>query len=498
MMRKSFLSFVLLLSAACSWAAGRVERPKLVVGFVVDQMRWDYLYHYYEDYRSDGLRRLLDEGFSYANTLINYVPTVTAIGHASIYTGSTPALHGIAGNGFLEKGRYKYCVGDESVKGVGTESRAGQMSPRNCWANGLGDQIRLATNFEGHAWGVALKDRAAILPAGHAADAAYWYDNSVGGFVSSTYYMDALPKWVENFNKQHKHKEGYDPKLQADGVTLTLKMAQALIENEPVGRDNVTDLLAISISTTDAMSHQWGTRGEKNKEVFLQLDRDLAWFLKLLDERFGRGNYLFFLTADHGGAHNPNYMIGHKLPAGGWNGKALLKRVNDQLAQRFGHERLALDIFGDQFYLNHARIDSLGLDLGLVKEEVCQRILENDTLLYAIDCEKAGSATLPYRIREQIVNGYNRLRSGDIFIVPKSQMFSFAFSQDYVGTTHSEWNPYDAHIPFVLMGWHVKHGETNLETHITDIAPTICAMLHIQAPNSCIGDAREEHLNIEY
>ena len=171
----------------------QIQRPKLIVGLVVDQMRWDYLYYYYNQYRSNGLRRLVDNGFSFENTLINYVPTVTAIGHSSIYTGSVPALTGIAGNNFYINGKPVYCCDDSTVTSVGSNSKEGMMSPRNLWATGIGDVLKIATDYRSKVIGIALKDRAAILPAGHAADAAYWWDQSAGHFITSTYYMKQLP-----------------------------------------------------------------------------------------------------------------------------------------------------------------------------------------------------------------------------------------------------------------------------------------------------------------
>ena len=481
------LAFVLLNTVA--WSSQKVDRPKLVVGLVVDQMRWDYLYYYYEDFVEGGLKRLVDEGYSCENTMINYVPTVTAIGHASIYTGSTPALHGICGNDFMHKGVWRYCCGDDTVEGVGTNSKAGKMSPRNMLSNTIGDQLRLSNDFRSRVFGVALKDRAAILPAGHSANAAYWFDTSVGHFVSSTYYMEKLPKWVLDFNKHNAMKPGEDPKMKPEGVTLTFKMAEALLENERLGKGDVTDMLTISISSTDAISHEYGTRGAQTIASYKQLDKDLAHLFSVLDRRIGRGKYLLFLSADHGGAHNPNYMRRNRLPADGWDANGMVRSVSKRLKEKYGIDKLAKGSYSDFIYLDHARIDSAGLDMQEVKREAVAEVLKNDKILYAVDCEHAATAPIPQLIRERIVNGYNRFRTGDIYALPRSQMFTWEFGDDYIGTTHGEWNPYDAHIPLVFFGWNVTHGATSEPTRIVDIAPTVCAMLHIQMPNACIGDA---------
>ena len=179
-------------------------RPKLVVGLMVDQMRWDYLYRFADRYGDDGFKRLLNEGFSCENTLLNYIPTLTAIGHSSVYTGSVPAIHGIAGNDWIIQatGQPMYCTQDDNVQGVGTQEKEGQQSPRNLLASTITDQLKLATNFQSKVIGISLKDRGGILPAGHFADAAYWFERKSGNWISSTFYMEKLPHWVETFNKQ--------------------------------------------------------------------------------------------------------------------------------------------------------------------------------------------------------------------------------------------------------------------------------------------------------
>ena len=182
------------------------QRPRLVVGIVIDQMRWDYLYRYQQRYTEGGFKRLLNQGYSFENTRIPYIPSVTAIGHTCIYTGSVPTIHGIAGNNFYKDGKKVYCTTDKTVTPVGTKSESGQMSPRNLWVTTIGDEMKLATNGRSKVVGVSLKDRASILPAGHTPDGAFWFDDETGNFVTSTYYMDKLPAWVTRFNRE-RHAE---------------------------------------------------------------------------------------------------------------------------------------------------------------------------------------------------------------------------------------------------------------------------------------------------
>lgn len=488
-MKKTLLSILLFLVAIIPSTA-QVERPRLVVGLVVDQMRWDYLYYYYNDYGADGLKRLLDEGFSYENTQINYSPAVTAIGHSSIYTGSVPAFTGIAGNWFWENGQPTYCCADTTVKSVGPNSREGQMSPRKMLGTTIGDELHLATDFHSKVIGVALKDRAAILPAGHSANAAYWWDTSAGHFVSSTFYMNDLPQWVKDFNKANHTKPKFNIKTNDDGVTMTFRMAEAAVDNEQLGQTaGQTDMLAISISSTDAIGHEYSTRGPENKSVYLRLDRDVATFLKHLDEEVGKGNYLLFLTADHGASHNYNFLKSHRIPADGWDYDKSVSELNKYLRSQFP-SMTSDPVLGEDnyhFYFNDKAYSAE--EKQKVIDASVEYLKQDPQFLYVVDNEKISVSSIPEPIKSRLINGIFRGRSGEITVVTRPQIFGATVSPDYKGTSHGQPMAYDVHIPFVLYGWHVDHGESTKPVNITDIAPTICAMLHIQMPDAAIGNS---------
>lgn len=489
-MKKILTSLMLCFIALIGQA--QVERPKLIVGLAVDQMRWDYLYYYYNEYGEGGLKRLLSEGFSCQNTLINYTPTVTAIGHTSIYTGSVPALHGIAGNNFRIDGKPVYCCADKNVKSVGSNNSAGQMSPHNLLATTIGDQLRIATDYQSKVIGIALKDRAAILPAGHSANAAYWWDKKAGHFVSSSFYMNKLPKWVTKFNKENKTAQDVDVFANPKGISITFKMAEAAIENEQLGNGNTTDMLCVSVSPTDIISHTYGTRRPEVKAAYMQLDKEIATFLKTLDQKVGRGNYLLFLSADHGGAHNPNEMKAQRIPAGGYDAKATISKLNAHLQQKFGVDSLFNWFYAYYLHLDHAAIAKAKLDINAVKHEAVKYLSQDPQFAFVVDMQQLNATTLPQKLKEQLANGYNKHRCGDIQVICNPNVLAAKVDQQYIGTTHSAWNPYDAHIPLIFMGWHIQPGETFRTTKIIDIAATVCAMLHIQVPNACIGDAITE------
>ena len=492
-MRKHIITLLLLIGCTTAFGA-RIERPKLVVGIVVDQMRWDYLYYYYEEYGIGGLKRLLNEGYSCENTMIPYVPTVTAIGHSSIFTGSVPALTGIAGNSFMLNGQSVTSVTDTTVHAVGSDitNPDGKCSPRNMLANTIGDQLKIATDFKAKVIGVALKDRAAILPAGHSADAAYWWDGKAGHYITSSYYMDKLPKWVENFNKSNHTEPNFDIKTTTKGVTFTFRMAEAALTHERLGKDDITDFLTVSVSSTDAIGHTYSTRGKENHDVYMQLDKDLAQFFRVLDREVGRDNYLVFLTADHGAVHNGNFMNEHKLPGGGFS-YGPLSDITQKLSKKFGAEGKYIKKISDcRIYLDHDFIASHGLDLREVKREVVALMRQDPQFAFVVDYEDIANATIPQFLRERIINGYHSLRSGDLMVVLQGSHQHGTVGPDYKGTSHGTWNPDDSHIPLLFMGWKVNKGATSTPTYMTDIAATVCAMLHIQMPDCCIGNAIQE------
>ena len=471
------------------------EKPKLVVGIMVDQMRWDYLDRYYEKFTDGGFRRLIDKGFSCNNCLINYVPTVTAIGHTSVYTGSTPAFHGICGNNFYIDGRKVISCQDDSVSAVGSDTKSGNRSPRNLLSTTIGDQLRLHTDFKSKVVGVSYKDRAAILPAGHSATAAYWLDTKNLCFISSTYYMQELPDYAKRINTELKHNRevqkegdriGYSPLCG----TITTDMAIAALHGEKLGKGKTTDMLCVSYSETDVIGHEWGTRGDHTDQAYLQLDKDLARLFRALDAQVGADNYIVFLTADHGAAHNWRYQREHKLPGGPLYD--IRKSINENLSKTLGFTKdVVADIMDYRIFLDYEQLESEE-QVQDVKNSIVEYVKTLPEFVTAVDYEQVRTLPLSERIAEQIAKGYYRGRAGDVIMIPKPHYYGSWHGAPVGQTTHGEWNPYDAHIPCLFMGWHVPHGATSREVHITDIAPTICQLLHIQQPSACIGEAITE------
>ena len=480
-MRLKFITLLAFLAAMT--AIAQPARPKLVVGLVVDQMRWDYLYNY--QWGEGGFKTLLQDGYLCNNTIIDYVPTVTAAGHSSIYTGTTPAFHGIAGNNFMLHGKNVTSVHDDSERGVGGNEKTRGKSPRNLITTTIADQLQLATDFKSRAVGIALKDRAAILPAGHHPVGAYWYDGNSKSFVTSTYYRDKLPKWVSDFNKQHRDQLASDVYNKPVGTTLTFALAEQALINENLGQGEATDMLAISVSNTDMCAHYYGTHSPKVDSIYLQLDKEIAHFIELLDQRIGRGNYLLFLSADHGGTHSYPRMTSHGLPSGCWHNPDAIIVANQRLKQLFGVDSLLKAEMEYTFYLNHEVINAARLDYDKVMQAACKALEEPEEIQWAIDVANIDSYPIPTILKDRIKLGYYPERSGEIYIVPRTGVY--AGKPEWAGSNHGTWSQSDSHIPLIFMGWHITPGETSRLTHMTDIAATVCAMLHIQAPNGCIG-----------
>jgi hypothetical protein len=514
-----------------------VQRPKLVVGIVIDQMRWDYLYRFYDRYDANGgFKRMLNKGFTCENTLIPYAPTITACGHSSIYTGSVPAINGISGNFWWDKDQMRsvYCTEDKSVNTVGSSSALGKMSPKNLLVTTVCDELRLATNFRGKVIGIAIKDRGGILPAGHSANAAYWYDNTVGDWITSTYYMNELPKWVKDFNAQKLvdkyYQQGWKLLYPANtyvqstadeksyegkpfgnsfpydltkfvgknygqisttpfGNTMTAEFAKAAVVAEQLGMDNITDFLAVSFSSPDYIGHTFGPNSVEAEDGYLRLDKELGSLFNFLDAKVGKDQYTVFLSADHGVTQAPEFMKENKIPAGRVPVSAMVTKLNKAVKEKYNIDSVIVSDDNYQLHLHDARIEAAKVDKDELVEWLVDKMSAEPGIARAFALKDVNTVPLPAKIRMMINNGYSPRRNGDIQYILLPQHVE-AYST--TGTTHGLWNPYDAHIPLLWYGWGIKHGKTNRETYMTDIAATVAALLHIQMPSGCIGQVVEE------
>ncbi|MBQ4821526.1 alkaline phosphatase PafA [Aquimarina sp. MMG016] len=539
MTKKVFLiALMVFLSIDCkSQEKDKINHsPKLVVGIVVDQMRYDYLTRFYDRFGEGGFKRMINDGYNCKNNHFNYVPTYTGPGHASVYTGTTPQNHGIISNNWYDKFAKEevYCASDPAVKAVGSDSEMERMSPHRMKTTTVSDQNRLHTQLRGKTIGIAIKDRGAILPAGHTANGAYWFrGKDEGKWITSTYYRNELPDWVQKFNASGKAKSyfkvwntlydiktykesgsdentfergyegketatfpydlaklkdqnrGYDIiKESAYGNSLTADFAIAAIDGEQMGSDEVTDFLTVSFSSTDYVGHNFGVNSKEIEDTYLRLDKDLERFFNALDSKVGKGQYTVFLTADHGAVHVPSYLKSVKIPAGYFDSKKMAEKIQAFVKEKFKAEDLMENASNNQIFFNYSALQKYNIDAEELQKALAHFILQEKQIDKVFTRSQLENGNYTSGIAALLQKGFNQKRSGDIIIVfdPATIMYSLT------GSTHGSGLTYDTHAPLLFYGQGIRKGSTTAETHITDIAPTISALLGIAFPNGATGD----------
>lgn len=531
--------WILLLFATALFA--QQQRPKLVVGIVVDQMKPDYLQRFANDFSEGGFKRLLKEGYTFHNTHYNYLPTYTGPGHASIYTGTTPSIHGIVGNEWFSRrlGKERYCTDDTNVQNIGNSGKGDDpMSPRNLLSTTITDELRLSTNFKGKVIGMSLKDRGAILPAGHFANWAFWYSKT-GSFISSTFYGPTLPNWVTEFNNEKHYlpylsknwelfrplatydeslpdENPYEGKLyKADkpvfpydlksmyekndagvirvtpfGNNLLEEFAKKAIEKEELGKDEITDFLAVSFSSTDYIGHILGPRSMELQDTYLRLDETIADFLNYLDKTVGKGNYLLFLTADHGGAENVQFLKDNKYNVTNVEPKDITKGLKKFSSDTFG-EDLILNYSNFNIYFDKDKIKAKSLDLVKVKQSFKDYLMTQEHVKRVYSEEEILADNGNDFHLHCIARGYDSAENGDLVVLDKPSYIEYGATGTSHGTTYS----YDTHVPLIFFGWNIKPGETHDRKVITEIAPTIAQKINVSFPNGTEAQVLTEILN---
>ena len=521
-------------------------RPKLVVGIVVDQMRYDYLTRFYSKYGDGGFKRLVNEGFNCKNNHFNYIPTKTGPGHASIFTGTTPKYHGIIANDWFDKNlkHNVYCAGDGAVQSVGTSTEAGQMSPHRMLTTTFTDENRLFTQMRGKTIGISIKDRGSILPAGHTANASYWfYGKDEGNWITSTFYMSELPDWVRTFNSSdatekylkewntlydintyvesgadlNTYEGGFEGKETATfpydldtlkdlnegfdivpespyGNSLTSDFAIAAIDAEQLGQDDITDVLTVSYSSTDKVGHNFGVNSKEIQDTYLRLDKDLERLLNALDAKVGSGEYTVFLTADHGAPYVPYYLKSRRIPAGLFDLNQMRADINNDLEKQYNATKLILSTINNQIFLDHDKIINSKLDAKEIGEVIVNKLLKYELIDKVFISSEINRKENLGDQEMMLNNGYNQKRSGDIMILFNPSVFKDV-EWNRTGTDHGTGFNYDTHVPLLFYGKGIKHGSTLQRTEITDIAPTISALLGISFPNGATGKPLEKVLH---
>ena len=515
------------------------SKPKLVVGVVVDQMRFDYLNRFKNKYSANGFLRLINQGYSCNNHHFNFIPTYTAPGHASIFTGTTPSVHGIIGNSWYDKASNAtvYCTTDKTYFPVGAAAKYGQVSPRNMKVTTLADQNRLFTQMNGKTIGISIKDRGAVFPSGHTANGAYWFEGlNEGKWMTSSYYMDTLPQWVQDFNTPSKiasylkpwntlydislydesgsdlsdYEQGFNGKSTPEfpydlkalmelnkgyniikstpfGNTMVTDFALSAIEAESLGVDDYTDFLTVSYSSTDYIGHNFGINSVELQDTYLRLDLELERLLNYLDTKVGVGNYTLFLTSDHGAVEVPSFLRDVHIPSG-YVPENSFASLYTSLKKKYAVSDLIMKISNNQVFLNHERITALKVSLEDVQKFVVNEIISYPHIKKAYTATTMQTRYFKEGVEKMLQNGYHQKLSGDVLFTLESGVISY----DSKGTTHGSGYNYDTHVPLLFYGNGIQPGKTYKRTNVTDIAPTISALLGIALPSGATGTVIEE------
>jgi predicted AlkP superfamily pyrophosphatase or phosphodiesterase len=532
--------------------------PKLIVGVVIDQMRADYLYRYQNRYGEDGFKRLLREGFNFKNTNVNYIPSETAPGHASIYTGTTPSYHGIIGNSWYDR-ETKSVIGNvsdnqEYIVGSVVENPYG-ASPKKLLTSTITDELKQASNFKSKIISVSIKDRGAILPGGKAADAAYWHDweSSPGYFVSSSFYMEKLPDWVTKFNSDEKSdaylnetwntlyaietytasapdNNAYEPSLSGKtsptfpydfktmraeaqgkgtefqllwvspkGNTLLTEFAITALQEEKLGKDEITDFLSISYSVPDVIGHTFGPQSVEMEDIYLRLDKDIATLLDAMDANVGKDNYTLFLTSDHGAIQNVSFLKENKLDAAIAQNIGDARKLEAFLDTKYGDGSWVSTVNGNNLYLNKTTIDEKKLTMTMVEKEAGNFLMTLSEVALVLTADDLQTKVYEEGLRKTMQNGYHIKRSGDLLVSYTSGTIIHPNPNIAVekvnGTVHGSGYSYDTQVPMVWMGKGISKGESVRAVHPIDIAPSLSMLLNIPLPSASQGKPLTELFN---
>ncbi len=526
-------SLLLLVAFVVGFRSLPAAEPiRLVVPILVDQLRYDYLERFYDHFGEGGFKRLLAGGAFLTQAHYDYCPTVTGPGHASFLSGSPPSINGIIANDWFDRasGKPINCVQDGRVSGVGTTAASARRSPRNFIGSTVSDEMRL--RFQSKVVGISIKDRGAILPAGKRPTGAYWFESESGKFVTSDYYMDALPDWVVAFNGRERAKfylgQTWDRLLPADqypdqddapgeaslsgektvtfphvavipekpgydnivptpfGNELVEELAEAAIEGEKLGQGEQPDLLAISFSSIDAAGHRFGPYSQEIQDMVLRLDRTLARLLDALDQKVGLGRVLIVLTADHGVAPTPEWARAHGLDGERIDEIPFMADLLGKLSQHFGpgHYLARRSFFAGNLYFDYAALAQKNLAPATVAAFIRDWAMESGKFSACFSRDELLTGQAPGDIGRRVVNGFYPPRSGDVVLIFKPYQFPY---DSKGGTTHGSPFTYDTHVPVIFFGHRFKAGRYADPFNITDIAPTLSAALRIEAPAGAIG-----------
>lgn len=516
------------------------EKPRLVISIVVEQLKYDQLEKFRDKLGENGIKRLINEGTYFKNASFEYMLTQSAPGHATISTGAEPSYHGITSDNWYLPLRNEliYCSKDIEVNPVGGSYESGLHSPVNLQASTFSDELEMATNKEARVFGVGLKESSAIFSAGHAADGAFWFDYVTGTWMSSTYYMDSLPNWVNDFNAMkyadsylsgswnllrpaeyyvncladsNKFEAGFNginyfpydlKKLRTKDIfgsrnnyvllretpfsdSYTTRFAIRLIENEGLGSDDITDYLSICYSSTDYIGHRFGPSSVETGDAILRLDDEVKNLLTYLNDNIGKRNILIYFTAAHGISEVPAVLESYRIPAGYFKQSQALQLLRSYLNAIYGEGDWVKGYSERQIFLNRSLIEDARLPLEEVQKRVARFLVQFTGVASAFpysafEANDYGNGNL-----KRIINSFSPQRSGDVIVTLNPGWVEL--EGDFI-TNHNSPYEYDNHVPLIWYGWSVNRASVTRKVNMADIAATLSSLCKIPYPNASNGE----------
>jgi len=514
------------------------ESPTLIIGLVVEDMRYDYLYRFWSNFGEGGFKKLIDEGTLCKNANYNYMLTQTAPGFATIATGCEPQIHGIVSDYWFQRmlDMKTFSVFNEKTKTIGIETDLYPFAPTNLLTSTFSDELKLFNNGRSKVIGISFKPTSAILSAGHIGNAAYWFDDASGKWISSSYYSDSLPTWVNTFNDKkfpdlYKDRE-WLPSLSLEsyrsgalqgntatigfssenkfakrvsslvkknevyaqlkatpfGNTLTKDFAISAILEENLGKDEYTDYINIGFASTSQISELCGPNSVELEDMYIRLDKELEHFLQFIDAEIGKQNVLIYLTSDHGTSYNPEELIQHNIPAGEFNSDRAIMLLTTYLNAVYDKGKWISAYHNKQIYLNQRLIEDSDLKLNDVQNVVAQFMIQFTGIANAITSSTLEQSHYSEGIFAYMQNSYNQKRSGDVILNLEPGWIE---KGEYISSANSA-NKYDTHVPLIWYGWKIKRSKISRTIKMEDIAPTISNFLNVPFPNGCTGSVISE------
>jgi predicted AlkP superfamily pyrophosphatase or phosphodiesterase len=516
------------------------DKPHLVIGIIVEELNYNQLEKFHDKLGENGIKKLINEGTYFKNASYEYLLTQSAPGHATIATGSEPSFHGITSDEWYIplKNELLNCTKDVNVNSVGGSFESGLHSPINLLVSTFSDELAMATNRKAKIFGIGLRESSAILSAGHTANAAYWFDNTTGTWMSSSYYIPALPEWVNDFNAMkfsdaylnstwnllkplnyyadclpdsNSFEMGFNninyfpydlKKLRSKnlfnfkndfsllretpfGNSFTTSFAIRLIQNEHLGKGDATDYLSICYSATDYIGHRFGPSSVEMGDAILRLDDDIKNLLMFLNDSIGKRNVLIYFTAAHGISEIPAVLEKNRIPSGYFQQNQALQLLRSYLNAVYGEGDWVKGYSEKQIFLNRTLIEDARLSLDDVQKKVARFLVQFTGVqaaypYSAFEANDFGNGNL-----KRIINNFSPQRSGDVIVILNPGWVEK--ESDYVTNYNSPYE-YDSHVPLIWYGWTINRATVTRHVNMTDIAATLSTLCKVPYPNACTGE----------